>query len=48
MGFNLRMFFEEIQHLLDTEGISPEQKLEIVKALVDFNKQYAEQCGQLN
>lgn len=47
MGFSLRMFFEELEHVLQAEGVDPLEKLEILKALVDFNKKYAEECGEL-
>lgn len=47
MGFNLEIFFEELEHLLDSQDVIPEQKIEILKALVDFNKHYAIECGYL-
>lgn len=47
MGFNLKIFFEELEHLLGSDEVTPELKIEILKAIVDFNKHYAIECGYL-
>lgn len=47
MGFNLKMFFEVLEELLEDDEMKASKKLKLIKSLVDSEKKYAEVCGQL-
>lgn len=47
MGFSLKIFFEGLQELLSDTHLSDQEKLEALRAYVENNRAYAEECGQL-
>jgi hypothetical protein len=46
MGFNLKMFFDELQVILDSRLSDKEKIRDIVKAVI-YAKKYAKECGLL-
>jgi len=47
MGFNLKAFFEELELIVNNSDCNNEAKLEAIAAEVKWQKEYAEQCGQI-
>lgn len=46
MGFSLELFFKELQEILDTDQKAA-KKIRELSQLIEREKKYAEECGQL-
>lgn len=46
MGFSLKMFFQELEEALK-EASDRSEALDRLRDIIEFNKQYAIECGQL-
>lgn len=47
MGFSLKAFFSQLEDLINDKTLSLGAKYELMLELIDFQKQYAKDCGQL-
>jgi hypothetical protein len=47
MGFNLAMFFAELEMILSDQEYTEAQKVEAIADLVADERRYATECGQL-
>lgn len=48
MGFSLKNFFEDLQHMLSDPDVgSDEIRVEALKEFVEKKRKYAEDCGQI-
>lgn len=47
MGFSLKMFFEELNALLNEDVMGRELKLQLLKELVKDAENYARECGEV-
>lgn len=48
MGFSLLMFFNDLQAILADPNISDEDALALLTVLVKEQREYANQCGQID
>ena len=47
MGFNLKEMIEELESILLSQQIRPEQAVEELRLALAYWKKYADECGQL-
>lgn len=47
MGFSLKIFFQDLQDILDDPFLKEYEKINLIQDLVRKEKQYARECGQL-
>ena len=47
MGFNLKMFFEDLEATLNDPHMSAESKLLILKEYIEYQWQYAREYGEV-
>ena len=47
MGFNLKLFFEELEQILRDQHTTDAQKMELFRAAIPNGKRYAGECGLL-
>ena len=47
MGFSLKMFFEELQDVLNDPFLPESQKVEMLINIINDNQKYARECGIL-
>jgi len=47
MGFNLEMFFLELKDILSMRSVPAEEKVRILKILIEDSEKYARECGNI-
>lgn len=47
MGFSLKLFFEELQSIIDNREIDEQDMLSQLQDAIQRGKEYAKECGQL-